>query len=382
MANLVVSLLHSGVCVTSRSPKLWEQIYCRRDFAEGRASVLWKDVYLLCIGCYSFFRMMWEWRGPLSLCVFCSSCRFTLTCTCNVVVVASSRCLLLHWATSQLPAAITAWGACHSGGNNLSKSMDCFLKRQSDFKQRAVWSSLSRLQWEVWIQGQTFYNLLSPRALQFERGGKIGGDRNLARVQTEDKSIWDWPFVIFTNLSQILVQLSTYVTRVKLLCGSNYYYYFCKKSRLHILYLVRLHVWGALQRSYRFILIQRFTFEVRKCLSERCVQVKLMHADAAPASVSCWSLLRSRRSSCKRPPAVYPSFIDSSPSCSEVNQINLLFSNTAWKDTSQFPAFPARAQGCNITLRSIYNICVGVTRSRLCGEQAEEHLVSRISWLS
>lgn len=81
---------------------------------------------------------------------------FSSTCTCNTVVVASSRCLLLHWATSQLPAAITAWGACHSAGNNLSKSMDCFLKRQSDFKQRAVWSSLSRLHWRVWIQGQTF----------------------------------------------------------------------------------------------------------------------------------------------------------------------------------------------------------------------------------
>lgn len=81
---------------------------------------------------------------------------FSWTCTCNTVVVASSRCLLLHWATSQLPAAITAWGACHSAGNNLSKSMDCFLKRQSDFKQRAVWSSLSRLHWRMWIQGQTF----------------------------------------------------------------------------------------------------------------------------------------------------------------------------------------------------------------------------------
>lgn len=81
---------------------------------------------------------------------------FSWTCTCDTAVVASSPCLLLHWATSQLPAAITAWGACHSAGNNLSKSMDCFLKRQSDFKQRAVGSSLSRLHWRVWIQGQTF----------------------------------------------------------------------------------------------------------------------------------------------------------------------------------------------------------------------------------
>ncbi len=115
-------------------------------------------------------------------------------------------------------------------------------------------------------------------------------------------------------------------------------------------------------------------FEVTSTLQGKYCTVKCrenaMHADAAPTSVlqRCSLLRDAARANVLQP--VYPPFIDSFPSCSEVNKSNPLFSNTAWKDTSQFPVFPARAQGCNITLRSIYNVCVCVT---LAKEQVGEH---------
>lgn len=58
--------------------------------------------------------------------------------------------------------------------------MECFLKCQSDFEQRALW--MSRLHSKVWIQGQTFWtNPLSPGALQFKRVDKNMWKRHLLR---------------------------------------------------------------------------------------------------------------------------------------------------------------------------------------------------------
>lgn len=114
----------------------------------------WKASWLLSIKmCSSACLLVYSstsWSASIHYCC-CSS-----AVACNMLVLTSSCCLLLHWAASQLPAGITAWGECHSGGNNLGKSMDCFLKCQSDFEQRAIWISQSRLHSKVWIQGQTF----------------------------------------------------------------------------------------------------------------------------------------------------------------------------------------------------------------------------------
>lgn len=96
------------------------------------------------------------------LCVFAIICPPLLCLNHNLLHCGFSRLCFLHRATSQLPAGITARRVCHSGGNNLDKSMDFsfflyfFLKCQSDFEQRAIWISLSCLCCEVWGQGQTF----------------------------------------------------------------------------------------------------------------------------------------------------------------------------------------------------------------------------------
>lgn len=96
------------------------------------------------------------------LCIFAIICPPLLCLNHNLLHGGFSRLCFLHRATSQLPAGITARRVCHSGGNNLDKSMDFsfflsfFLKCQSDFEQRAIWISPSCLCCEVWGQGQTF----------------------------------------------------------------------------------------------------------------------------------------------------------------------------------------------------------------------------------
>lgn len=60
------------------------------------------------------------------LCVFVIICPPLLCLNHNLLHGGFSRPCFLHRATSQLPAGITARGVCHSGGNNLDKSMDFF----------------------------------------------------------------------------------------------------------------------------------------------------------------------------------------------------------------------------------------------------------------
>lgn len=58
------------------------------------------------------------------LCVFAIICPPLLCLNHNLLHGGFSRLCFLHRATSQLPAGITARRVCHSGGNNLDKSMD------------------------------------------------------------------------------------------------------------------------------------------------------------------------------------------------------------------------------------------------------------------
>lgn len=102
-----------------------------------------------------FWKASWThvWRvssfTPWSASVHCCCCSSPVGR--NQLPQTSWCRLLLHRGASPHPAAITARGECHRGGNNLNKSMHYFLKCQSDFELRAIWVRRSCLHSKVWL---------------------------------------------------------------------------------------------------------------------------------------------------------------------------------------------------------------------------------------
>lgn len=75
-----------------------------------------------------------------------------------------------------------------------------------------------------------------------------------------------------------------------------------------------------------------------------------------------WVFIRRRGGACVRPPAsLSTSYRLVSLTRRGESEQRLVLKYSMKRYTSQFPVFSVRAQGCNITLRSIYNICVGVS---------------------